>query len=79
MRREAVADPRQVSTQVLCEVARIGRHYRLGLVLTTESHADVDRWCSTIAATTRRPIRGCTLWAAAGSGSRARTSRDGSL
>ena len=32
-----------VSTQVLREIARIGRHYRLGLVLTTQSPADVDR------------------------------------
>jgi uncharacterized protein len=39
----APADDRLVSTQVLREVARIGRHYRLGLVLTTQSPADVDR------------------------------------
>lgn len=39
----APGDDRQVSTQVLREVARIGRHYRLGLVLTTQSPADVDR------------------------------------
>jgi DNA helicase HerA-like ATPase len=32
-----------VSTQVLREIARIGRHYRLGLILTTQSPADVDR------------------------------------
>ena len=32
-----------VSTQVLREIARIGRHYRLGLVLTTQSPSDVDR------------------------------------
>lgn len=36
-------DDRNVSTQVLREIARIGRHYRLGLVLTTQSPADVDR------------------------------------
>jgi DNA helicase HerA-like ATPase len=36
-------DDRVVSTQVLREIARIGRHYRLGLVLTTQSPADVDR------------------------------------
>ena len=36
-------DDRLVSTQVLREIARIGRHYRLGLVLTTQSPADVDR------------------------------------
>lgn len=39
----APTDDRLVSTQVLREVARIGRHYRLGLVLTTQSPADVDR------------------------------------
>lgn len=39
----APGDDRQVSTQVLREVARIGRHYCLGLVLTTQSPADVDR------------------------------------
>lgn len=36
-------DDKQVSTQVLREIARIGRHYRLGLILTTQSPADVDR------------------------------------
>ena len=36
-------DDKLVSTQVLREIARIGRHYRLGLVLTTQSPADVDR------------------------------------
>ena len=39
----APGDDRLVSTQVLREVARIGRHYRLGLMLTTQSPADVDR------------------------------------
>ena len=32
-----------VTTQVLREIARIGRHYRIGLVLTTQSPADMDR------------------------------------
>ena len=36
-------DDRLVSTQVLREIARIGRHYRLGLILTTQSPSDVDR------------------------------------
>jgi DNA helicase HerA-like ATPase len=36
-------DDKMVSTQVLREVARIGRHYRLGLILTTQSPSDVDR------------------------------------
>lgn len=36
-------DDKQVSTQVLREIARIGRHYRLALILTTQSPADVDR------------------------------------
>jgi len=36
-------DDKLVSTQVLREIARIGRHYRLGLILTTQSPADVDR------------------------------------
>ena len=36
-------DDKMVSTQVLREIARIGRHYRLGLMLTTQSPADVDR------------------------------------
>src|SRR5579871_3338092 len=32
-----------ISTQVLREIARIGRHYKIGLVLTTQSPSDVDR------------------------------------
>lgn len=32
-----------VTTQVLREIARIGRHYRIGLILTTQSPADMDR------------------------------------
>jgi DNA helicase HerA-like ATPase len=36
-------DDSSVATQVLREIARIGRHYRLGLILTTQSPADVDR------------------------------------
>lgn len=36
-------DDKMVSTQVLREIACIGRHYRPGLVLTTQSPADVDR------------------------------------
>lgn len=32
-----------VTTQVLREVARIGRHYRIGLILTTQSPSDMDR------------------------------------
>jgi hypothetical protein len=32
-----------VATQVLREIARIGRHYKLGLILTTQSPSDVDR------------------------------------
>jgi len=32
-----------VTTQVLREIARIGRHHKLGLILTTQSPADVDR------------------------------------
>lgn len=36
-------DDRNISTQVIREIARIGRHYRLGLILTTQSPADVDR------------------------------------
>lgn len=32
-----------VTTHVLREIARIGRHYRLGLILTTQSPSDVDR------------------------------------
>lgn len=36
-------DDHVVTTQVLREIARIGRHYRIGLVLTTQSPADLDR------------------------------------
>jgi uncharacterized protein len=36
-------DDSAVTTQVLREIARVGRHYRLGLILTTQSPADVDR------------------------------------
>lgn len=36
-------DDAVVSTQVLREIARIGRHYRIGLILTTQSPSDVDR------------------------------------
>jgi hypothetical protein len=36
-------DDAVVTTQVLREIARIGRHYRLGLILTTQSPSDVDR------------------------------------
>lgn len=32
-----------VALQVLRELARIGRHYRIGLILTTQSPQDVDR------------------------------------
>jgi uncharacterized protein len=32
-----------ITTQVLREIARIGRHYKLGLILTTQSPSDVDR------------------------------------
>ena len=32
-----------VTTQVLREIARIGRHYRIGLILTTQSPSDMDR------------------------------------
>lgn len=39
----APGDDRLVSTQVLREIARVGRHYRLGLILTTQSPSDVDR------------------------------------
>jgi hypothetical protein len=39
----APADDAAVTTQVLREIARVGRHYRLGLVLTTQSPADVDK------------------------------------
>lgn len=36
-------DDHVVTTQVFREIARIGRHYRIGLVLTTQSPADMDR------------------------------------
>ena len=36
-------DDHIVTTQVLREIARIGRHYKLGLILTTQSPSDVDR------------------------------------
>lgn len=36
-------DDKVVATQVLREIARIGRHYRIGLILTTQSPADMDR------------------------------------
>lgn len=36
-------DDSAVTTQVLREIARVGRHYKLGLILTTQSPADVDR------------------------------------
>jgi uncharacterized protein len=36
-------DDHSVTTQVLREIARIGRHYKLGLILTTQSPSDVDR------------------------------------
>jgi hypothetical protein len=36
-------DDRSVTTQVLREIARIGRHYKIGLILTTQSPQDVDR------------------------------------
>jgi hypothetical protein len=36
-------DDRLVTTQVLREIARIGRHLKLGLILTTQSPSDVDR------------------------------------
>src|SRR5262249_8064451 len=32
-----------VATQGLREIARIGRHYKLGLILTTQSPGDVDK------------------------------------
>ncbi len=32
-----------ITTQVLREIARIGRHYKIGLILTTQSPQDVDR------------------------------------
>lgn len=39
----APANDETVTTQVLRELARIGRHYRLGLILTTQSPQDVDK------------------------------------
>jgi uncharacterized protein len=39
----APANDSAVTTQVLREIARVGRHYRLGLILTTQSPSDVDR------------------------------------
>ncbi len=39
----APANEGAVTTQVLREIARVGRHYKLGLILTTQSPADVDR------------------------------------
>lgn len=36
-------DDKSVTTQVLREIARIGRHYKLGLILTTQSPSDMDR------------------------------------
>jgi DNA helicase HerA-like ATPase len=36
-------DDKSVTTQVLREIARIGRHYKVGLILTTQSPQDVDR------------------------------------
>jgi DNA helicase HerA-like ATPase len=36
-------DDSAVTTQVLREIARVGRHYKLGLILTTQSPSDVDR------------------------------------
>lgn len=36
-------DDSSVTTQVLREIARVGRHYRIGLILTTQSPQDVDR------------------------------------
>lgn len=39
----APSDDSAVTTQVLREIARVGRHYRLGLILTTQSPSDVDR------------------------------------
>ncbi|MHB8751138.1 MAG: ATP-binding protein [Aggregatilineales bacterium] len=36
-------DDHIVTTQVLREIARIGRHYKIGLILTTQSPQDVDR------------------------------------
>ncbi len=39
----APSDDAAIATQVLREIARVGRHYRLGLILTTQSPSDVDR------------------------------------
>jgi DNA helicase HerA-like ATPase len=39
----APKDEHTVTLQVLRELARIGRHYRIGLILTTQSPQDVDR------------------------------------
>lgn len=39
----APRDTETVALQVLRELARIGRHYRIGLILTTQSPQDVDR------------------------------------
>jgi DNA helicase HerA-like ATPase len=39
----APAEESAVTTQVLREIARIGRHFRLGLILTTQSPVDVDK------------------------------------
>jgi DNA double-strand break repair helicase HerA and related ATPase len=39
----APSDDSAVTTQVLREIARVGRHYKLGLILTTQSPSDVDR------------------------------------
>lgn len=39
----APSDDSALTTQVLREIARVGRHYRLGLILTTQSPSDVDR------------------------------------
>lgn len=36
-------DDKAVTTQVLREIARIGRHYKIGLIMTTQSPADMDR------------------------------------
>lgn len=36
-------DDSAVATQVLREIARVGRHFRMGLILTTQSPSDVDR------------------------------------
>ncbi len=39
----APRDEEAVTKQVLREIARLGRHLRIGLILTTQSPADVDR------------------------------------